>query len=182
MHQLHVDQLAYAIRQGRIDPSLPITLKELVDSGCCSYKPGGVRLYGTPSSSALDPARRFPSGLRIIVSKASPKAIRTIEGAGGVIVSRYYNPLGVRAVVRPDAFLHQGKVVPRVGDPVRKRDLDYYADPANRGYIWLRALANGTVAPARQSPSTKMRRAQAAAGVPGPAGLENPPERRAEEA
>lgn len=181
--QLHVDRLAYYIRQGRIDPSLPITLRELYASGCTPAKKGGVRLYGTPSLSALDPTRTFPS-LSIIVTKASPKAIRSVEAAGGTIVTRYHSPMAVRAITQPEAYEHQGKAVPRSSDPTSKRDLDYYASPENRGYIWLREANNVERSRARRSAKETATSSSTVTegALPGQGGLENPPDRRAEEA
>lgn len=51
----------------------------------------------TPTPAQLPP-------LQIIVNKASKAAIQAIEQAGGRIVCRYYNALGVRAVTKPEAL------------------------------------------------------------------------------
>jgi hypothetical protein len=42
--------------------------------------------------------------VNLIVNKASQSAIQAVEAAGGRVVCRYYNALGIRAVTRPEAL------------------------------------------------------------------------------
>ena len=39
-----------------------------------------------------------------MINQASKSAIKAIEDAGGSIVCRYYNALGVRAIIKPEAL------------------------------------------------------------------------------
>jgi large subunit ribosomal protein L15 len=57
--------------------------------------------------------------ITIEVSRASQKAIEAIEKAGGKIVTRYYNELGLRSVVHPEKFAQ----TPKLAAPLRKEDI-----------------------------------------------------------
>lgn len=102
--------------------------------------------------------------LHITVSKASESAIKAVEKLGGTVISRYYNRLTLvrpltslfsrttdeyvtqRALVRPDMFIKKGKKIPRNADPITRRDLVYYSSEEKRGYLWVRAQADKTMA------------------------------------
>lgn len=105
--------------------------------------------------------------LHITVSKASESAIKAVEKLGGTVISRYYNRLTLvrlllicvsllptltkarapqRALVRPDMFVRKGKPIPRDADPITRRDLVYYSSKEKRGYLWVQAEANKTMA------------------------------------
>ena len=49
MSPLNVDRLQSWVDQGRLDPSKPITMKELVDSRCLHRVKDGVKLLGRVS-------------------------------------------------------------------------------------------------------------------------------------
>ena len=115
---LPLGRLQEWIEKGRIDPSQTITMQELHRTNCVkSIGPGGVKLLLDVSSIRYLRTRLIipqPIGktsahkplppLQILVSKASQSAIKAVESAGGRIVCRYYNALGVRAVTRPEAL------------------------------------------------------------------------------
>jgi large subunit ribosomal protein L15 len=60
--------------------------------------------------------------ITIEVSRASQKAIEAIEKAGGKIVTRYYNALGLRSVVHPEKFAQ----TPKLAAPLRKEDISKF--------------------------------------------------------
>lgn len=72
---------------------------------------------------------------KIEASRASQKAIRAIEGAGGEFVARYFSRLGLRAHLVPDWFLNKRGRVPLQARPVKRRDIDFYSNPEKRGYL-----------------------------------------------
>ncbi|PWN22988.1 ribosomal protein L15 [Microstroma glucosiphilum] len=126
---LNIERLQDWIDQGRIDPSKPITAKELYETRCVhSLGDGGVKLLGEGSKTLRQP-------LTLIVSRASATAIRAVEAAGGSITCKFYTPLTLRALVKPEKWLLQGKMPPNEPLPVGKRDLLYYSDIRNRGYL-----------------------------------------------
>ena len=142
MKPLNLYKIQDWIEQGRIDPSRPITIKELRESRCISNATDGVKLLAKGSEQLKTP-------LNIIISRASAKAISTIEAAGGSVTTRYYTPFALRRIF-------QGKMDPinslqsqipvreeirkttfynRLPDPTSRKDIEYYRDPAHRGYL-----------------------------------------------
>ncbi len=71
----------------------------------------------------------FQAKVDIEVSRASKTAIEAIEGAGGRIVSAYYNRLGLRVLLKPDKF--EGGRIPRRALP-KKKHMPYYLSEENR--------------------------------------------------
>lgn len=43
-------------------------------------------------------------------------------------------------------FIKKGKKIPRDADPIARRDLVYYSSEEKRGYLWVRAQADQTMA------------------------------------
>ncbi|OCL05383.1 ribosomal protein L15 [Glonium stellatum] len=123
MSPLNVDRLQDWIDQGRLDPSKPITMKELNDSRCLHGVKDGVKLLGRGSNQLKTP-------VNIIVSRASTSAIAAIEAAGGSVTTRFYTPASIKRVLR-------GQVDPVVSlqSTIPRKDLEYYRDLAHRGYL-----------------------------------------------
>lgn len=110
MTPLNLDRLQHWIDRGLIDPSEPITMKELYESRCIHGIQDGVKLLGDVSrqvfaltsslrdsaltSLTLQGASNFTTpNVHITVSKASQSAIAAIESLGGSLVARYENRL-----------------------------------------------------------------------------------------
>lgn len=142
MTPVNIDRIQDWISQGRIDPSRPITLKELRDSRCITKVKDGVKLLAKGSEQL-----RIP--LNVVVSRASAAAISAIEAAGGSIMTRYYTPFAIQRVMRGKSdpinslgsrestaeSLIQGGFQNRLPDPTSRKDFEYYRDPAHRGYL-----------------------------------------------
>ncbi|KAL8822779.1 MAG: hypothetical protein Q9191_006495 [Dirinaria sp. TL-2023a] len=151
MVSLNLGRLQSWVDQDRIDPSKPITIKELSDSRCAIGIKDGVKLLGGGSE-------RLRSPLNIVVSKASATAIAAIENAGGSVTTRFYTPFSIQRILA-------GKTDPihslksqldeiegeqranrgfsyRLPDPTSRKDMEYYRDPAHRGYLSYQ-LADG---------------------------------------
>lgn len=71
----------------------------------------------------------FKSKVDIEVSRASEKAIETIEKHGGTIVTSYYNKLGLRVLLKPWKF--DDNRMPRRALP-KKKIMPYYLNSENR--------------------------------------------------
>ncbi|MCJ1466202.1 YmL10 [Pseudocyphellaria aurata] len=153
---LNLDHLLEWIAQGRINPSRPITLKELADSRCVNPRKigDGIKLLARGSEKLTIP-------INIIVSRASAAAIAAIEAAGGSVMTRYYTPFSVIRILQgktdpinsllsqPDPrlqmpqFTSNGTIKPepkkawpiRLPDPAGRKAIEYYRDPAHRGYL-----------------------------------------------
>jgi len=66
------------------------------------------------------------------VMGASREAIAAVEARGGAVTARYYNRLGLRALLKPDKF--EAKGVPKRAAPPPKL-MPFYLDPERRGYL-----------------------------------------------
>lgn len=146
---LNLDRLQNWIDQGRIDPTRPITVKELADSRCATNIKDGVKLLARGADQVRRP-------LQIIVSRASASAIAAIEAAGGTITTRYYTRFAIQRILRgktdpanslltrdhiPVVMMSSsnggrgGGFLQRLPDPTSRKDIEYYRDPAHRGYL-----------------------------------------------
>ncbi|WFD35483.1 YmL10 [Malassezia cuniculi] len=156
---LNVDRLQFWIDQGRIDPTQQITARELLASRCIHKVGDGVKLLA-------DGAQHLRTPVHLIVSRASQRAIKAVEAAGGSIVCRYYNATSLRALVRPQKWLAENRPLPHFADPVSKRELLWYSSLNNRGYLALRDLAERSAAKsASESPSASTGASASASGA-----------------
>lgn len=84
--------------------------------------------------------------INIVVSRASASAIEAIEKAGGSVTTRYYSEAALKRVKQglSHPFLSIGSKSEddswkefkyRLPDPAGRRDIEYYRDPAHRGYL-----------------------------------------------
>jgi large subunit ribosomal protein L15 len=145
MSPVNLDRIQSWIDQGRLDPSKPITMKELNDSRCLHGVKDGVKLLARGAQELRTP-------INVIVSRASTAAISAIEAAGGSVTTRFYTPFSIRRVLKglsdPIVSLgssdanasaqtgDQSKPFPyRLPDPTSRKDMEYYRDPAHRGYL-----------------------------------------------
>ncbi|WFD20268.1 YmL10 [Malassezia caprae] len=142
---LNLDRLQFWIDQGRLDPSNPITARELYESRCIHRLRDGIKLLGDGSEHLRTP-------VHVVVSRASRSAIEAIEKAGGSIVCRYYNALSLRALVKPHKWLAKNEPLPHFADPVSHRDLLWYSSINNRGYLALRDRQSRASAPEAEAP------------------------------
>ncbi|KAK4058426.1 YmL10 [Microbotryomycetes sp. JL221] len=145
MTPLNLDRLQHWIDQGLIDPTQPITMRELYQTRCVHGIKDGVKLLGDGAEHWRTP------NVHITVSRASQSAIKSIEALNGTLVARYENRLTLRALTRPESFWRKGLPLPGKADPVSRRDILYYSDAKrNRGYLGLdkQAQADAEVAQA----------------------------------
>lgn len=168
MAEVTVTRLQAWIDQGRIDPTKPIGPLELMRSRLVTGRPDGIKLL---ASSRFEKAH-LKQPIDITVSRASAQAIKAVEDAGGEIITRYYTrdslqrirkglsinsklplPVGPEHVEGELQKMRSGPFRYRLPDPVNRWDIEYYRDPAHRGYL-SHQLAPG------QSPSLYF-------GVPG---------------
>lgn len=147
MSEVNLDQLQEWINQGRLDPSKQITPKELIESRLVGSVKDGIKILSRGSGSLKQP-------IDVLVSRASESAIAAIEAAGGKIVTRYYTKLAIRRLLtgesvstdKPlplgkenvEAVVKAARAAPfryRLPDPTGREDIEYYRDPAHRGYL-----------------------------------------------
>ncbi len=152
MSEVNLDKLQEWIDCGRIDASKQITPRELHQSNLLGTIRDGIKLLGRGSAGGLK------QPIDIVVSRASASAIEAVESAGGRIVTRYYTKQAITRLVEgksvntdtplptgpkevgpvleearqrrgPGGFLY------RLPDPTSRWDMEYYRDPAHRGYL-----------------------------------------------
>ncbi|KXT12322.1 hypothetical protein AC579_7628 [Pseudocercospora musae] len=155
MTKVNLNRIQDWINQGRLDPSQPITLKELNKSRCVHGVKDGVKLLARGKEELTTP-------INIIVSRASAEAINTVEKLGGSVTTRYYTNFAIKKILkekmdpihsiqsristaaRSEAGAEEAgaaiamdakKYRFRLPDPTSRRDLEYYRDSAHRGYL-----------------------------------------------
>ncbi|KAH8599874.1 ribosomal protein L18e/L15P [Bisporella sp. PMI_857] len=145
----NLDRVQLWIDQGRLDPTKPITVKELVETRCIHGVKDGVKLLARGKEN-------FKTPINILVSRASSEAIKAVEEAGGKITTRYYTHQSIRRLLQGESessftpftmeslkadaspILSAASARPftyRLPDPTSRKDLEYYRDEAHRGYL-----------------------------------------------
>lgn len=140
MSPINLDRIQSWIDQGRLDPSKPITLKELASSRCLHGVKDGVKLLARGAES-------FKTPIDILVSRASTAAIERVEAVGGKVTTRYYTRAAIKRIMRGESI---SSPVPLaiagaantaasysylLPDPSSRKDIEYYRDAAHRGYL-----------------------------------------------
>lgn len=147
MSEVNLDQIQEWINQGRLDATKQITPKELIQSKLVGSVKDGVKILSRRSECLKQP-------IDVMVSRASAGAIAAIEAAGGKVTTRYYTKLAIQRLLRGesvntdmplpvgkehvDTVLAEARNAPfryRLPDPTSRRDIEYYRDPAHRGYL-----------------------------------------------
>ncbi|KAI1085578.1 hypothetical protein F5B20DRAFT_567527 [Whalleya microplaca] len=147
LSEVNLDKLQAWIDAGRLDATAPITPKELIQSNLVGTIKDGIKLLARGASTLKQP-------ISIIVSRASAAAIAAVEGAGGTITTRYYTKQALTRLAAgrsvntslplPVGAEHVGPVLEslrtrgfayRLPDPTSRWDIEYYRDPAHRGYL-----------------------------------------------
>lgn len=147
MSKLNLDKLQQWIDAGRLDPTKQITVKEIIESGLIGSVKDGIKLLGRGKTDLRQP-------IDIMVSRASASAIDAVEGNGGKILTRFYTKQSIKRLLRgesqnTDKPLPVGKEYVesilsearkktfsyRLPDPTSREDIEYYRDPAHRGYL-----------------------------------------------
>ncbi len=150
MSTLNLDRIQSWIDQGRIDPTKPITVKELVETRCIHGVTDGVKLLARGKED-------FNSPINILVSRASTTAIEAIEAAGGNVTTRYYTKESIRRLLKGESessatpltmapdLVGESPILAtaasaspfsyRLPDPTSRKDLEYYRDSRTRGYL-----------------------------------------------
>lgn len=164
---VNLDRIQEWIDQGRIDPTRPITIRELAKSRCIHQTKDGVKLLGRGASEAEEGEKQnvLKQPIHVIVSRASASAIAAIEAAGGSVTTRFYTRASIARIMRCETHpfvssawsaesasealtkaagieeVNESKIMKEMGfkyrlpDPTKRRDIEYYRDPAHRGYL-----------------------------------------------
>lgn len=128
---LSLRKLQYLIDLGRVDPSQPIDLTQLVNSRGVTMQPL-KRDYGVQLVD--EGADIFCAKVNLEVQRASEAAIAAVERNGGVITTSYYDQRSLQILIKPVPFFMAGKPIPKRMLPGEDL-LPYYTDASNRGYL-----------------------------------------------
>ncbi|CAK7205344.1 YmL10 [Sporothrix eucalyptigena] len=150
MSEVNLDRLQAFIDAGRIDASKPITPVELIRSGLVGKVRDGIKILARGKEDLRTP-------VQLLVSRASAGAIDAVEAAGGSVVTRYFTKQSIQWLLdgksqltedswKPlaigpehvDAAVAKLRAAPhlrRLPDPTSRWDIEYYRDPAHRGYM-----------------------------------------------
>uniref|UniRef100_A0A8I5NIV2 Large ribosomal subunit protein uL15m n=1 Tax=Papio anubis TaxID=9555 RepID=A0A8I5NIV2_PAPAN len=128
---LSLNRLQYLIDLGRVDPTQPIDLTQLVNGRGVSIQPL-KRDYGV--QLVEEGADTFKAKVNIEVQLASELAIAAIEKNGGVVTTAFYDPRSLDIVCKPVPFFLRGQPIPKRMLPPEEL-VPYYTDAKNRGYL-----------------------------------------------
>uniref|UniRef100_A0A5F8HJW4 Large ribosomal subunit protein uL15m n=1 Tax=Monodelphis domestica TaxID=13616 RepID=A0A5F8HJW4_MONDO len=130
-HPLSLNRLQYLIDLGRVDPTQPIDLTQLVNGRGVTVQPL-KRDYGV--QLVEEGADTFKAKINIEVQMASELAIAAIERNGGVITTAFYDPRSLEILCKPVPFFLRGQPIPKRMLPPEEL-VPYYTDARNRGYL-----------------------------------------------
>src|SRR5689334_23013381 len=156
MSKVNLDRIQEWIDKKRIDPTKPITLKEITSSRAIHGIKDGIKLLARGAEMLKTP-------INIVVSRASQAAIAAVEAVGGTVTTRHYTPMAIRqikqrkmhpyvsmkwdqaaigisALITPGAEAIENRAAGmgynyRLPDPIGRKELEYYRDAKNRGYL-----------------------------------------------
>ncbi|XP_019871981.2 39S ribosomal protein L15, mitochondrial [Aethina tumida] len=119
------------IDSNRLDSSKPIDLVALLNTGLYKLFPDQKQFGVNLTDEGAD---LFKSKINIEVQWASELVIAAIEKNGGVITTAYYDQHSIQAMLNTKKFFERGIPIPKRMIPPPDA-LEYYTDPANRGYL-----------------------------------------------
>ncbi|KAG4026399.1 hypothetical protein MFRU_041g00430 [Monilinia fructicola] len=151
MSPINLNRIQEWIDQGRLDPTRLITLKELADSRCLHGVKDGVKLLARGKEELKTP-------INILVSRASATAIEAVEAIGGTVITRFYTKPAIKRLLAGESvsssvplsaidaqLVSDSPILTaasaaspfsyRLPDPTSRKDIEYYRDPAHRGYL-----------------------------------------------
>ncbi|KAL1124559.1 hypothetical protein AAG570_001183 [Ranatra chinensis] len=128
---LSLNQLQIMIDTDRIDPSKPIDLAAICNTGLYKFRPEdncfGVHLTDEGADS-------FKARVNLEVQWASEGTIAAVERNGGVITTAYFDVHSLWILRDPKKFFERGEALPRRMVPTSDVML-YYTSAESRGYL-----------------------------------------------
>jgi large subunit ribosomal protein L15 len=116
---------------GRLDTSQPVDLAALCGTKIFPLRPDRNHFGFHLTGEGMDV---FRARLNIEVQWADEAAIAAVERAGGRLTTAYYDLHSVIALADPIGFFKRGAPISRRLTPPGNL-LEYYVNPANRGYL-----------------------------------------------
>lgn len=98
--EVNIDKLLYLIDKERIDPTKPITVRDIgLANGFSKFK-SGIKLLGRGSELL----KNYPP-LNIVVNTACKTAIDAVQQNGGTLTCEYKSKLGLKFMMKPYRFI-----------------------------------------------------------------------------
>ncbi|KAF3402560.1 50S ribosomal protein L15 [Talaromyces pinophilus] len=162
---VNLDKIQEWIDQGRIDPKYPITVRELFHSNCVHQFRDGIKLLGrgkedglkqpihivvsrasADAIAAIEAAggsvtTRFYTNAsikRILMAKTHPfYSLAWSEKSGSEFLLKALGATNEQeaAELKESKIMERGNFTYRLPDPTHRKDIEYYRDPAHRGYL-----------------------------------------------
>lgn len=126
---INLQDLQRLVDRKRLDPSKPITMRELYRSRYFGNMKTGVKIL------AGHPLKFTQTNLHISATSATERAMQRIEELGGSFTAQYYTPLGLRTLTRPEATLRKYGRIPLRAAPIDRRNIEFYRDASRKGYL-----------------------------------------------
>jgi len=126
--EINLERIQHLIDTGRLDASLPITLKSFMDAGINGIK-DGVKILGGGH-------HHFRLPIEIHATRFTNSAIKAIESCGGKALAVYHSESGLRQLKNPDRFWRKDPeaALQPLQAPKRLRERMFYSQTKNRGY------------------------------------------------
>lgn len=122
---LNLDRLQHWLDMGRLPRDQVITMRHLVESKCIIGRVvDGVKLLGNGAEYFKTP------NVCIEVTRVSQTAIARIEEMQGKVTAVYHTRAGIQQLIYPT--ISKPMLFER---PILEKDIEYYADYHNRGYL-----------------------------------------------
>lgn len=159
MAPVNLERIQEWIDQGRIDPARPITIRELTHSRCIHQTKDGVKVLGGGEGVLKQPihlvvSRVSASAIAAVEAAGGSVATRFYtRSAIKHILNTESHPFismawsaesGSQDLLKADNApedLNEATIMKsrgfryRLPDPTKRRDIEYYRDPAHRGYL-----------------------------------------------
>lgn len=127
--EVNLGTIQNLIDDKRLDPSKPITMRELYLGGCISSSSkNGVKILSRGAS-------RLKQAITLSASKATSSAIAAIESVGGSFTAQFYPEFNMKVLTHPENFYRKYARIPLRARPVSRRNIEFYRDESHRGYL-----------------------------------------------
>lgn len=103
---INIDKIVYLINKNKLNPELPITVKEILYSGGVSKVKDGIKLLGRGLhllKETKEDGSKFPP-LTFEVNDATKEVIDGIKELGGKVIVKYQTPLIIKSITKPWKF------------------------------------------------------------------------------
>ena len=100
--------MAYSIQKGRLDPTKPITMKELYQSGTVNFIKLGLNVYGN-GGEFMD---KIDTPIHLELSDADDDAIEAINSRNGSITIVHHSMSTIQRLIKPHKFIEPMAKIP----------------------------------------------------------------------